>query len=184
MLSGRYSPQSANERAGRPVPERIILGGRYSPQSPNERAGRPVPERNMLGGWYNPQSTNERAGRPVPERNMLGGWYIPRTSKQINYLALKTSHRIINFRCDEVPCYLVSLSHEKGCLLTAQPLITWTKKGKPKIILKRPPNLLQWKLKIETPLPPQKTHISPKCRKWRGGVAVIKSPMMCLWIFT
>ena len=27
---------------------------------------------------------------------------------------MKTSRRLINLRCDETPCYLVSLSHKKG----------------------------------------------------------------------
>ena len=49
-------------------------------------------------------------------------------SKQINYLALKTFFLLIDLRCDETPCYLVSLSHKKGCLLTVQPLIARTKK--------------------------------------------------------
>jgi len=104
-------------------------------------------------------------------------------NKLITWL-LKTSRRLINLRCDEAPCYLVSLSHKKECLLTAQPLIARIKKGKPTIILKRLPNLLQWKLKTETPLSPQKPHISPNASSGRGGAAVIKGPTMYLGIFT
>ena len=44
----------SNERAGRPVPEHIMLG--TVPRLSNERAGRPVPEHFMLAGRYSPQT--------------------------------------------------------------------------------------------------------------------------------
>jgi len=97
-------------------------------------------------------------------------------SKQFNYLALKTSRRFINLWCDETPYHLVSLTHEKGCLLTAQPLIARIKKGKLSIILERPPNLLRQNLKTETPLPPHKPPTSPKCGKWEGWLCCYKEP--------
>jgi len=151
-------PRLSNDRASRPVPERIMLGGRYSPQT------------FKWSGWStSPRAYHARWSVQSPNFQMNGlvdqfpsvlcsvVSTVPKLSNKPNKLItwlLKTSCRLTNLRCDEAPCYLVSLSHKKGCLLSAQPLITWIKKGKPTIILTRP-------------LSPQKPLISPKYGKWK-----------------
>jgi len=55
------------------------------------------------------------------------------SNELIKLITWLLKHCIAALICDltGASCHLVSLSHKKGCLLTAQPLIMWIKKRKP-----------------------------------------------------